>query len=85
MVFIQLIPDVFIGSFVIWIITANIMELMALVKCFGRKKCRHPNCPLRFFCYRKPDLSLEEYDWLFDELQRMIDDMRKELDNCNPH
>ena len=79
MILIHLMPDLFIGSFIIWIIVGNIMRLMALVKCFGRKKCRHANCPFKYFCCKEPDFTSEEYTRLLDELQKMIDDKRKEL------
>ena len=83
MFFVQLILKLFIGSGIIWIITGNIMQLIALVKCFGKKRCCHIKCPYKVFCYREPNFQSEEYAHFLEELEMMIADRKKELNiNC---
>lgn len=76
MIFTEMIGDIAMALFFAGIVIGNIVRVIALFKCFGRRECSNRNCHLKVLCHRyREDITQEDVD----SITEMLNQRRKEL------
>ena len=76
MIFTEMIGDLVMALFFAGIVVGNIVRVIVLFKCLGKRECSNRNCHLKVLCHRyREEITLEDVD----SIAAMLNQKRREL------